>query len=317
MYVYILMFSLLFSLGAYAQTYPEKPVRIIVGFSAGGSGDMIARLVARRFTEVFGQQFIVENRPGASSNIGSAYVAKAAPDGYTLLMGSHTMASNTNLFKRLPFDMRRDFAPIVVVDKQPNALVLHPSVPARTLQEFVKLAKAQPGKLNYASAGPGSGQHMSVVQFTMITGVDMTHITYKGGAPAVIDLIAGQVDLMIGNLPETMPFVQAGKLRALAVTSVRRQAMLPGVPTMQEAGLRNYEHVGWHGLYAPAATSKDIISKLNAELNKALASSDLPKRLEALGLEVAGGSVGDFQALIEREIEQSARLVKEAGIPQQ
>ena len=300
--------------GVSAQTYPIKPVRIVVGFAAGGSGDIIARLAGQKLTEALGQQFIVENRPGASSNIGSAYVAKAAPDGYTLLMGSHTMAANMSLFKQLPFDLRRDFAPVVLVDKQPNVLVLHPSVPARTLQEFIALAKARPGRLNYASAGAGSGQHMAAEQFIMMTGIKIVHITYKGGAPAVNDLIGGQVDLMIGNLPETLSFVQTGKLRGLAVTSVRRQAMLRDVPTMQEAGLRDYEHVGWHGLYAPAGSPKDIIIRLNTAVNKALASSDLPRRLEDLGLVVAGGTTEEFQAIMEKDIEKSARLVKTSGM---
>ena len=308
------MLMLLVVMGASAQTYPTKPVRIIVGFAAGGSGDLIARLVGQKLTEALGQQFIVENRPGASSNIGAAYVSKAAPDGYTLLMGSQTLAANMSLFKQLPFDLRRDFAPVVLIDKQPYVLVVHPSVPAKTVQQFIDLAKSRPGRLNYASSGPGSGQHMAAEQFIMMTDIKIVHITYKGGAPAVNDLIGGQVDLMIGPVPETMSFVQAGKLRGLALTSVRRQGMLPDVPTMQEAGLKGYEHVGWHGLYAPAGSPKDIIIRLNAAVNKALASSDLPKRLEGLGLEVAGGTMEEFQAIMEKEIEKSARLVKTSGM---
>ena len=307
----------LFVSTASAQTYPVKPVRIVVGFAAGGSGDMVARLVGQKLTEALGQQFLIENRPGASSNIGSAYVAKAAPDGYTLLGGSHTMAANTNLFKQLPFDLKRDFVPIVLIDKQPNVLVLHPSLPAKTVQEFIKLAKARPGQLNYATAGPGSGQHMSAEQFIMMTGIKMNHITYKGGAPAVTDLIGGQVEVMIGNLPETMAYVQAGKLRGLAVTSVRRQPGLPNVPTMQESGLKGYEHVGWHGLLAPAGTSRDIVQRLNTVVNDALKRTDLARRLESLGLEVAGGTPEDFQKAIDQEIEKSARLVQAAGIQRQ
>jgi tripartite-type tricarboxylate transporter receptor subunit TctC len=309
--------GLLLAAGAAAQTYPVKPVRIVVGFAAGGSGDLIARLVAQKLSESQGQPFIVENRPGASSNIGSAYVAKAAADAYTLLLGSHTMAANVNLFRQLPFDLRRDFVPVVLVDRQPNMLVLHPSVPVRSVQEFIALAKSRPGRLNYATAGPGSGQHMAAAQFIMLTGVDMLHVPYKGGAPAVTDLIGGQVDLMIGNLPETMAFVQSGKLRGLAVTSVRRQAMLPAIPTMRESGLAGYEHVGWHGLFGPTGMPNEIVQRLNAAVNRALAAGDLSRRLEALGLEVAGGSGDDFRAVIENEIEKSARLVKAAGIPLQ
>jgi len=309
-----LVLMLLCVAAAHAQSYPAKPVRIVVGFAAGGSGDVIARLVAQKLTEALGQQFIVDNRPGASSNIGAAYVAKAPPDGYTLLMGSNTLAANVNIFRQLPFDVRRDFLPVVLVDKQPSVLVLHPSVPAKTLQEFLALARSRPGELNYASAGPGSGQHMAAEQFILLTGIKIAHITYKGGAPAVNDLMGGQIDLMIGPSPETMAYVQAGRLRGLAVTSARRLATLPDVPTMHEAGLKGYEHVGWHGLFAPAGTPKDVVVRINAEVNKALVSGDLSQRLEALGLVVGGGTMEEFRAVVEQEIEKSARLVKSSGM---
>jgi len=308
---------LLLAGGAYGQGYPAKPVRVVVAYPAGGSIDIVGRMVGQKLAEALGQQFVIENRAGASGNIGTDFVAKAAPDGYTLLMGSAAaLASNVNLYTKLPFDPLRDFAPIILVVNQPNVMVLHPSVPAKSVKEFIALAKARPGKLNYATSGSGSTQHMSGELFIMMTGVNIVHVPYKGGAPALNDLVGGQVDLSFETVPTAMQFVHAGKLRALGVTSLRRSGMLPDVPTLDEAGLGGYELRGWIGLLAPAGTSKEIVARLNGEVQKA-AGGDLRKRLTELGLDVAGGTPEQFAAFMREDIAKYAKLVKASGIPLQ
>lgn len=301
---------------AHAQSYPAKPVRIVVGFPAGGSVDIVARLVGPKLAESLGQLFIVDNRPGATGHIGAAFVAKAAPDGYTLLMGATGLTSGVSIFAKLPFDLMSDFAPVALIANQPNVLVLHPSVPARTVAEFVALAKSRPGKLNYASTGTGSSLHMAAEMFIMMTGVNMVHVPYKGSAPALIDLVGGHVDLMFENVPTAIPYIQTGKLRALGVTSVQRSGMLRDVPTMQEVGLKGFDFHGWIGVLAPAATPKDIVARLNAEIQNAI-SGDLRKRLTELGLDVAGGTPEQFAAFMHRDIAKYAKLVKASGMPLQ
>jgi tripartite-type tricarboxylate transporter receptor subunit TctC len=304
--------------GAYAQTYPAKTVRLVAAYPAGGSVDVVARLLGQKLGEALGQQFIVDNRAGASGNIGADYVAKAAPDGYTLLLSSTTnLASAVSLFKQLPFDPRRDFAPILHVTNQPHVLVLHPSVSARSVKEFVALARARPGILNSAAATPGSAQHVAAGLFSMATGITMTHVHYKGGAPAMTELVGGQVDLMFAVVPEVIQFVQSGKLRPLAVTTAQRSTMMADVPTMREAGLPNVEFQSWHGLAAPAGTAREIVARLNAESNKALASADLRNRLTGIGLQPAGGTTEEFQAFIQREIALYAKIVPALKIPLQ
>jgi tripartite-type tricarboxylate transporter receptor subunit TctC len=290
---------------------------MVIGFAAGGSIDIVGRRLAQKLAESLGQQFIVDNRVGAGSMIGTDYVAKAAPDGYTLLLSGVTgLAAGASVFKQLPYDTRRDFAPIVLVLQNPGVLLLHPSVPAKTVKEFIALVKSQPGKLNYASSGAGGGQHLAAELFIMTTGVNIVHVPYKGGAPALNDLVGGQVDLMIETIPTAaIQFVEAGKLRALGVTSVRRTSALPNVPTMQEAGLKGFEFRTWMGLAAPAGTSRDIIARLNAATNQALASGDLRNWLEGLGVEVAGGTPEQFHAFLEKEIALYARIVKASGMP--
>jgi tripartite-type tricarboxylate transporter receptor subunit TctC len=301
----------------HAQNYPTKPVRLVAAYPAGGSVDIVARLVGQRLSESFGQQFVIENRSGASGNIGTDYVAKAAPDGYTLLMASSpALAANIHLYAKLPFDPVKDFVPIILIVNQPNVLVLHPSVPAASVKEFVALAKSRPGKLTFGTSGVGTSQHIAAELFMAMTGVNMVHIPYKGGAPALIDTVGGQVDLMFETAPTAIPHVKSGKLKALAVTTLQRSGMLPDVPTLSEAGLKGYEFRGWIGLVAPAATPKDVVARLHAEVQKAI-SGDLRKRLTELGLDVAGGTPEQFAAFIREDSARYATIVKRAGIPPQ
>ena len=313
----LFLLALFAAAAVHAQSYPAKPVRIIVGFSAGGAVDIVGRRLAQKLSESLGQQFIIENRVGAGSTIGTDHVAKSAPDGYTLLLSGVTgLAAGASVFKQLPYDTRRDFAPIVLVLQNPAVLIVHPSVPVKSVKEFIALVKSQPGKLNYASSGAGGGQHLAAEMFIMTTGVNLVHVPYKGAAPALNDLIGGQVDLMFESIPTSaIQFIETGKLRALAVTSPRRSKLLPDVPTMQEAGLKAFEYRTWIGLAAPAGTSRDVIARLNAATNKAIASGDLRAWLEGQGLEVAGGTPEQFQAFLEKEIELYARIVKASGMP--
>lgn len=313
----LMLFALFPATLAQAQKYPVKPVRVVVGFAAGGSIDIVARRLAPKLGEVFGQQFIVDNRVGAGSIIGTDYVAKSAPDGYTLLLSGVTgLAAGASVFKQLPYDTRRDFAPVILVLQNPGVLVVHPSVPAKTVREFIALLKSRPGKLTYASSGAGGGQHLAAELLIMATGIDMVHVPYKGGAPALADLVGGQVDIMIDTIPTAaIQYIEAGRLRALAVTSPRRTSALPHVPTMAEAGLKGFEFRTWMGLAAPAGTPKDIIARLNAATQQALASGDLRVWLEGLGVEVAGGTPEQFQAFLEKEIGLYARIVKASGMP--
>jgi tripartite-type tricarboxylate transporter receptor subunit TctC len=303
---------------AQAQTgnWPEKPVRIIVSYPPGGATDIVGRLVGQKLSEALKQPFIVESRPGAAGNIGHDYVAKAAPDGYTLLVGSvGPVAASVHVYAKLPYDPLRDFAYITMLIRQPHVLVLHPSVPARSVKEFIALARSRAGKLNYASGGPGGSQHLAAELFIMMTpGISMVQVPYKGGAPALNDLVGGQVDLMFPNIAEATPFIRAGRLRVLAVTSVQRSSMLPDVPTMQESGLADFDFLSWLGLVAPAGTPKDVIVKLNATVNKALLSSDLRSRMTDLGLEVAGGTAEEFQAFVKKEIVKYGKIVKASGM---
>lgn len=312
-----LLLMILVATGAYAQSYPTKPVRLIAPYPPGGSIDIVARLVGQRLTEAFGQQFVIENRTGASGNIGTDYVAKAAPDGYTLLLsGAPPLAANIYLFAKLPFDPVRDFAPIIRIANQPNVLVLHPSVPARNVKELIALAKSRPGKFNFGSGGVGASQHISAELFMMMTGVKMVHVVYKGGGPAMIELVGGQIDLMIETAPSAIPYVNSGKLKALGVTTLQRLAMLPNVPTIDEAGVKGYEFLSWMGLVAPAGVPKEIIQRLNAEVQTAI-SGDLRKRLTELGLGVAGGTPEQFAAYIREDSAKYAKLVKVANIKPQ
>lgn len=311
------LFLALFCHFADAQTYPSKPVRMVVAYPAGGSVDIVARLVAEKLRESLGQPFLIENRPGASGNVGTDFVAKAPPDGYTLLMGSSAaLASNVHVYAKLPFDPLLDFAPVIMIANQPNVLVVHPSVPARNVDELIALAKSRPGKLNYASSGAGTSNHMAAEMFIMKTGVDIMQVPYKGGAPAVNDLIGGQVDLMFETAPTVIQLIKTGKLRGLAVTSTQRSAMLPEVPTMDEAGLKGFDFRGWIGLVAPAGTPPEVVQKLHAEVQKAI-NGDLRKRLSEVGLDVAGGTPEQFSIFLREDIAKYEMLVKASGMQRQ
>src|SRR5512144_2335881 len=278
-----------FAAGAWAQDYPTKPIRIVVPFPPGGATDLLARAVAQRLTEKWGQAVLVDNRPGAGGNIGSELVAKSAPDGYTLEMGTvGTHSINASLYAKMPYDHVKDFVPIILVAGVPNVLVVNPALPVNSVQELVAYAKANPGKLNFASSGNGTSIHLSGELFKVMAGVQMTHVPYKGSAPALQDLIGGQVQLMFDNLPPSLPQIKAGKLRALAVTTATRSPALPDLPTIAESGLPGFEASSWFGIVAPAGTPPAIVAKLNAEVAKWLASPEAQEKLLALGANPAG-----------------------------
>lgn len=303
--------------GVAAQQYPQRAVRLVVAYPAGGSIDTVARLSAQRLTGALGQQFLVDNRSGAAGIIGTDNVAKASPDGYTLLMGSAAaIASAPSMYAKLPYDPMRDLMPVVLTANQPNVLLLHPSVPARNLREFIALTKAHPGKFNYGSSGIGATQHMTAELFAMMTGTRIVHVPYRGGAPAMIDLMTGQIDFMFTPAPNSIAQLEANKVRGIAVTSLKRSAVLPALPTMDESGLKDFELLGWIGLLAPAGTPQAVINRLNSEVQKMLAG-DLKPRLVELGLDAAGGSPETFATFIKSDIAKYAKIVKAANIPLQ
>jgi tripartite-type tricarboxylate transporter receptor subunit TctC len=299
---------------ASAQTYPAKPIRIVVPFPPGGATDILARDVAQKLSEAWGQQVIVDNRPGAGGNIGSELVAHSAPDGYTLEMGTvGTHAINASLYARMPYDHVKDFAPVILVAGVPNVLVVNPAVPANSVAELIAYAKANPGKLNFASSGNGTSIHLSGELFKVMAGVQMTHIPYKGSAPAMQDLLGGQVQLMFDNLPPSLPQIKAGKVRALAVTSLTRAPALPDVPTVAEAGLPGFEASSWFGILAPAGTPPAIVARLNAEIAKWLATPEAKEKLSKQGANAAGGTPEDFAKHIAAETAKWAKVVKDSG----
>jgi tripartite-type tricarboxylate transporter receptor subunit TctC len=299
---------------AHAQTaWPAKPIKMIVGFAAGGSTDVTARIIAQALTERLGQPVVVENRGGAGGNIGADAVAKADPDGYTLLMAtSSTFAANPNLYKSLPFDVRNDFAPITVTAFIPNLLVVNPSVPANNVADFIAYLKANPEKLNFASAGNGTSQHLSGELFNSLAGVRMTHIAYRGGAPAVSDLLGGQVQVIFAPLVEVIQQVRAEKLKALGITTAKRSPLLPEVPTIMEA-LPGYEVALWNGLLAPAKTPPEIIDRINRATIDALRSPEVKAKLAEQGSEPVGNTPAEFKAFIESELVKWRKLVEISG----
>jgi tripartite-type tricarboxylate transporter receptor subunit TctC len=295
-------------------TYPTHPVRLVVPFPAGGTTDILARAVAQKLSEAWNQQVIVDNRPGAGGNIGTELVAKAAPDGYTLLMGTvGTHAINASLYSHLPYDHVKDFAPVILVAGVPNVLVVDPSLPVDSVRDLIAYAKANPGKLNFASSGSGTSIHLSGELFKVMTGVQMTHVPYKGSAPALTDLMGGQVQLMFDNLPSSLAFIKAGKLRALAVTSATRASALPDVPTIQEAGVPGFEAASWFGVLAPAGTPREVIARINGEVAKWLASAEAREKLASQGAIAAGGTPDDFARHIGAETAKWAKVVKASG----
>ena len=297
-----------------AADYPDRPVRLVVPFAAGGSSDTVSRLIAQKLTASMGQTFVVENRPGAGGNIGADAVAKAKPDGYTLLFAAGSFAVNASLYEKLPYDPLKDFDPVIHVCTVNGILVAHPSVKATSVQELIALAKAQPGTVNFASAGNGTILHLAGEMFKTAAKVDMTHVPYRGSGPALADLMAGQVQVMFANMPGTLQQVKAGKLRVLAATGDKRPSSLPEVPTIAEAGLPGYQAATWFGVLAPAGTPRDVVTKLNAEFAKALAAPDLVEHLRSDGADVVGGSPEQFRGFLKSEVERWGPVIKGAGI---
>jgi tripartite-type tricarboxylate transporter receptor subunit TctC len=303
--------------GAAAQQYPSKPVRFVVPFVAGGPTDIQGRMLGEKLSQRLGQQFIIDNRGGANGNIGLEITAKAPPDGYTIVIATvGTWAVNPSLYKQ-PFDVTRDFAPIIQVSTSPAVLVVHPSVPARNVKELIALAKSKPGQLNYGSSGVGGLGHISGALFGLMTGTKMVHIPYKSSAPSLTDLIAGQIQVLFNNAISTVPHINSGKARALAVTSLKRMQALPDLPTLDEAGVKGYDNSSWSAVGAPAGTPKEIISKLNSELAAILKLPDIQEKSAAVGADIIGGTPEQFAAYLKSEIAKFARVVKEAKISAQ
>jgi tripartite-type tricarboxylate transporter receptor subunit TctC len=297
-----------------AQSYPAKPVRLLSGFPAGGANDYHARVLAQKLTESFGQSVIVENRGGAGGTIAADAIAKAAPDGYSLLMGFGSLAVAPSVYAKLPFDVLKDFTAVSLACRIQNVLVVPVALPARNVKELIGLARAHPGKMNYASSGTGATPHLSAEMFKSLAKVDIAHIPYKGDTPAFVDLLAGQVDMMITVVQSTLVHIDAGKLRPLAVTGVKRTPSLPKVPTMQEAGLAGYELTSWFGVMGPAAMQRDALDRLNAAVVRAVAQKDLQEKFVTGGSEPESSTPEQFAQLIRDDMAKFARIVKSAGI---
>jgi tripartite-type tricarboxylate transporter receptor subunit TctC len=310
----LLVAMALLSSNVLAQGYPTKSVRIIVPYTPGGTVDIVARLVGERLTEALGRTFVIDNKAGASGNIGAELVAKAPPDGYTLLMSSAApLAANPAFFPDLRFRPLKDFSPITLIVIQPNVLVVNPNVPARTVEEFVALAKARPGALNYGSAGIGNSQHMAAELFRYYTHVNITHVPYKGGAGALGDLASGKIDLSFEPIPATIPYIRSGRLRPLAVTTKERSEAFPEVPTIAEGGLPDYEYRGWIGFVAPAGTPPEIVNLLHREIGKAL-DGGLAAKLRESAFIVSGSGPDEFTQFIKKELDLHRKIVKVANI---
>jgi tripartite-type tricarboxylate transporter receptor subunit TctC len=303
------------SLSVAAQNYPDRPVRIIVPFAAGGGSDVVGRAIAQKLSEKLGQSFVVENRTGAGGSLGATQVARAPADGYTLLLGSNSeIAQYPNAAANVPYDSQRDFAPIAMLATVPLALVVAENLPVKTVQELLAHARQNPGKLNYGSAGPGSTTHLAMALFASMTGTTMTHVPYRGSAPVVTDLLAGNLQLAIPTMPTVLPHAAGGKLRILAVSTAKRATALPNVPTIQESGVAGYATGLWTGLLAPANTPRAIVTQLNAAATEALASPDVKETLARQGAEPAGGTPEQFAEEIRRELAVWKDVVKQTGI---
>jgi tripartite-type tricarboxylate transporter receptor subunit TctC len=293
--------------------YPSRPVRMLVGFTPGGGTDINARLLAPKLSEVLGQQFVIENRPGAATNVASEVVAKSAPDGYTLLFTTSALAINASLYKNLAYDALRDFAPVSMLCESPNLLVANQSVPAKDVRELVALARAKPGALNYSSAGSGTSQHLAGELFKLRTKTDIVHVPYKGTAPSLTAVIAGETQFSFANIPAILQHVKSGRLRALAVAGTKRTELMPEVPTMKEAGIEGVEMPVWYGVLAPAATPRDIVNALAAAIAKAARSGDLRQRLIEQGTEPVANSPDEFARMLRDEIAKYAEVVRISG----
>jgi tripartite-type tricarboxylate transporter receptor subunit TctC len=300
--------------GQSATPYPNRPIRIVVPQSPGASTDLTARLIGQKLNAAFGQSVVVDNRPGAGSIIGTDLVAKATPDGYTLLVVASSITLNPSLHKNLPFDSVRDLAPITQLSSFPNMLAVHPTLPVKTVKELIALAKAKPGAINYGSSGAGTGTHLSAELFKYMTGVDMVHVPYKGGGPAVQALLGGQVQLNFATIVSVLPHVRAGKLRAIALTTAKRSPSAPDVPTIAESGVSGYDHGPWNGFLAPARTPRAVIARLNEEVARILHTPETRALFMNEGAEPVGNKPEEFGAIIRTETAKWAKVIQAAGI---
>ncbi|MCW5574543.1 MAG: tripartite tricarboxylate transporter substrate binding protein [Burkholderiales bacterium] len=299
-----------------AQNWPARTVRIIVPYAAGGNTDYTARTVAAKVSEMWGQQVIVDNRPGGGTNIGSELAAAAAPDGYTLFMGGASNAINMTLYAKPPYNTARDFQPVVWCVQGAALLAAHPSLPAKNVKELIALAKARPGQLNYGHAGLGSSNHMAGELLKYMTGINIVHVPYKGNTPSITDAIAGNVEMVFSGVPALVPHIKTGRLRPIAISSLERFPAVPEIPTFHESGVKGYEASNWFGLMAPSKVSRDIVNKVNTDANKALAMKDVRERFDRDGLITKGGTIEEFDKFIRAETEKYANVIKKAGIKQ-
>ena len=310
-----------FSAGAGAQAispaYPAKVIRIVNPFAPGGNTDLVTRAITERLIPVLKQQVIVEHRPGAMTNLASETVARAPADGYTLLMGGAANAINMSYLAKPPYDTLRDLEPVILCLKGANVLSIHPSLPAKNLKELIALAKAQPGQLNFASSGLGSSNQMAGELLKVMTGINIVHVPYKGNAPALVDTVGGHVHMIFSGVPSLLPHIESGRLRAIAIGSLKRFSSIPAVPTFDESGVKGYESTNWFGVLAPAKTPKEIVSRLNVEIDKVIKGPDLSERFRNEGLEVIGGPPATFGSFLRDEIDKYAKVIKAAGIPRQ
>jgi len=305
--------ALITPLASAAQEYPTKAIRFVVPFAPGGGTDIIGRVVAQALNDALGQPVVVDNRGGAGSTLGTEIVAKSPADGYTILFGNISLAFNATLYTELRYDTIRDLAPISLSAVQPNILVIHPGLPAKSLKEFIELARANPGKYNYASAGTGSGTHLAAELLKLQTKIDIVHVPYKGTGPALTDLLGGQINMMVSTFASALPHVKSGRMRALGVTTAKRSPATPDVPTLIEGGVAGYDYSTWYGLLAPAGTPKAIIDKLNATNRKVLARDEIKQRLESQGVDPIVNTVAEFTAYVKSETEKWGKVVKATG----
>jgi len=297
-----------------ADVYPSKTIRLVVPFAPGGGSDIVARLLSPKMTEALGQTVVVDNRAGASANLGAAMVAKAAPDGYTLLLANANYTINPSLFKSLPFDPVREFAPVALLANVTNVLAIHPSIPAKSVKELISFAKAHPGQLNFASPGNGTSSHLAGELFRQVAKIEVVHIPYKGATPAITDLIAGQVSFTMASVLSVLPYAKQGRLRMLAVTTAKRSGALPDIPTISEAGLPGFEVSNWYGILAPGGTPRPTVDRLNSELARIARVPDLAEKLAAQGADPATGTPEEFERFIQAELKKWAAVVRSAGI---
>ena len=299
---------------AAGQAYPAKPIRFIVPLAPGGGNDILGRVVAQKMHEAFGVPVVVDNRPGAGGTLGTDLTVKSQPDGYTVLINNLSVAVNVTLYSKLPFDPLKDLQTVSLVGRQPNILVVHPTLPAKSWRELQVLAKKNPGQLSFSSGGVGSSSHLAGELLKVVAGIDMVHVPYKGMGPALIDLISGQVQLAMATLASALPHIRSERMRPLAVSTAERVAVVPNVPTLQEAGLREYEHSTWYGLFVPAATPRPVVDRLNGTVRKVVTSEDVKQKFSPQGVEPAANSPEEFRAFLTAEIAKWAKVVRGAGL---